>query len=180
MKVIVITLPTFFESEALKIEDFLRKGVAHTIHLRKPSATCSEMEALIRRIPTDLHRHLVIHDHFELARKYNLLGVHLNRRNPSPPEDWQGSVSRSCHSLQEVEEWKARCDYVSLSPIFDSISKEGYKAAFTADALEQARKGGIIDHRVMALGGVTFGRLEKVKEMGFGGAMILGDAWKDI
>jgi thiamine-phosphate pyrophosphorylase len=30
----------------------------------------------------------------------------------------------------------------------------------------------------MALGGVTFSKIEKVKQMGFGGAMILGDAWK--
>ena len=30
----------------------------------------------------------------------------------------------------------------------------------------------------MALGGVTFGKLDDVLRMGFGGAMILGDAGK--
>ena len=30
----------------------------------------------------------------------------------------------------------------------------------------------------MALGGITFDRLHIIEKMGFGGAMILGDAWK--
>ncbi len=67
---------------------------------------------------------------------------------------------------------------MSLSPIFDSISKQGYRAAFTSAQLEEARRRGIIDKRVMALGGVTFDRVKEVLEMGFGGAMILGDAWR--
>jgi thiamine-phosphate pyrophosphorylase len=67
---------------------------------------------------------------------------------------------------------------MSLSPIFDSISKQGYHAAFTCKQIEEARLQGLIDERVMALGGVTFSKIEEVKQMGFGGAMILGDAWK--
>ena len=31
---------------------------------------------------------------------------------------------------------------------------------------------------VMALGGVTFDKLDAVRQMGFGGGMILGDAWR--
>jgi thiamine-phosphate pyrophosphorylase len=30
----------------------------------------------------------------------------------------------------------------------------------------------------MALGGVTFSKIKEVMNLGFGGAMILGDAWK--
>ena len=62
--------------------------------------------------------------------------------------------------------------------IFDSISKPGYHSAFTAQQLAEARQQGLIDHRVMALGGVTFNQVNNVMKMGFGGAMILGDAWK--
>lgn len=178
MKVIILTLPEFVEGEARRIEAFLRQGIASSVHLRKPTATFSELEALVRAIPADLHSRLVVHDHFDLATQYGLQGVHLNRRNPLPPAGWQGSVSRSCHSLAEVAEWKGRCTYVSLSLIFDSISKQGYPSAFTPEVLGQARVEGIIDHRVLALGGVTFRRLPLVEAMGFGGAMILGDAWR--
>ena len=112
--------------------------------------------------------------------KYHLHGVHLNGRNPQPPVGWEGSVSKSCHSLEEVKEWKEKCDYVSLSPIFDSISKQGYHAAFSSTEIEEASRQGIIDKKVLALGGVTFNKIDDVLRMGFGGGMILGDAWKNV
>lgn len=179
MKTIVITLPHFFSGEAAQIVQLLQ-GQVDLVHIRKPEATAAEVEKLIREIPAGWHGSLVLHDHHELALRYSLHGVHLNSRNPLPPEGWTGSVSRSCHSLEEVAEWKKRCDYVSLSPIFDSISKRGYHSAFTAEEIREARDRGIIDDKVMALGGVTFGKLDDVLRMGFGGAMILGDAWKGV
>lgn len=174
---IVITLPNFFDGEAEQIVRLLRSSV-DLVHIRKPQATLHDVETLLGQIPREYHSRLVLHDHHSLAATYHLYGVHLNSRNPLPPAGWKGSVSRSCHSLEEVAEWKDRCRYVSLSPVFDSISKQGYRAAFTASQLAQARAQGIIDHRVLALGGVTFSRLDEVLRMGFGGAMILGDAWK--
>ncbi len=174
---IVITLPEFFDGEVGQIAQLLRSSI-DLVHIRKPQATAEETERLIQAIPTDFHNRLVLHDHYELAEKYHIHGVHLNSRNPLPPKGWRGSVSRSCHSLEEVKEWKERCNYVSLSPIFDSISKRGYRAAFSVEELRKARKDGIIDHKVLALGGVTFRRMDEVLRMGFGGGMILGDAWK--
>ena len=66
---------------------------------------------------------------------------------------------------------------MSLSPVFNSISKKGYCAAFSEDEIVAARAKGIIDEKVFALGGIRFALLDKIKSMGFGGAMILGDAW---
>lgn len=176
---IVITLPHFFPGEAALIAQMLMGQVA-LIHIRKPQASAEEVERLIKEIPTWCRNHLVLHDHHELALKYHLFGIHLNSRNPLPPVGWTGSISRSCHSLAEVKEWKPKCDYVSLSPIYDSISKQGYHAAFTKDELSEAHRQGIIDEKVMALGGVTFGKIDEVMAMGFGGGMILGDAWKNV
>lgn len=176
---IVITRPDFFTAEAERITELLLSGQASLVHIRKPGSTASETEALIRALPASLYDRLTLHDHFHLAVRYGLHGIHLNRRNPQAPAGWHGAVSISCHSIAKLE----RCRrlpyaYMSLSPIFDSISKKGYKAAFSAAELEEARLQGIIDQRVMALGGVTFDKINEVKRMGFGGAMILGDAWK--
>lgn len=175
---IVITKPTFFEGEERAIERLLHEGVADLIHLRKPSSTEAQMEGLLKALPADLYGRLVLHDHFPLAQKYHLYGIHLNGRNPLPPLTWTGSVSRSCHSLDEVKAWKPQCQYVSLSPVFDSISKRGYLSAFTLADIAEAHNRGVIDRQVYALGGVTFSRINEVKAMGFGGALILGDAWK--
>lgn len=177
--IIVITLPYFFHGEAEQIAQLLR-GQVDFVHIRKPEASSEELERLIMEIPLWCRDRLVLHDHHELAQKYALYGVHLNSRNPNPPQGWTGSVSRSCHSMAEVVEWKEKCNYVSLSPIYDSISKKGYSSKFTADEISDAHHLGIIDDRVMALGGVTFGKIDEVLEMGFGGGMILGDAWKNV
>ena len=173
---IVITLPNFIEREAERIVQ--RLANVDLIHLRKPESTSDEMERLIREIPTEYYNRLVLHDHHHLAMKYGLHGVHLNSRNPLLPEGWKGSVSRSCHSFEELKEWKDRCNYLSLSPIYDSISKQGYNSAFSREQIEKAVAEGIIDNKVLALGGVTFDKVEEVLNLGFGGAMILGDAWR--
>ena len=174
--IIVITLSYFIEREAERIVQ--RLANVDLIHIRKPDSTSDEMERLIREIPTEDHNRLVLHDHHQLAVKYGLYGIHLNSRNPIPPQGWKGSISRSCHSLDEVKEWKDKYNYLSLSPIYDSISKQGYKSAFCREQIEMAVADGIIDNKVLALGGVTFDKIEEVLSLGFGGAMILGDAWK--
>jgi len=176
---IVITLPNFFDGEAEQIVQLLHSSI-DLVHIRKPQGSAEEIEKLIQEIPSEYYPRLVLHDHHELAVKYHLHGVHLNNRNPQPPQGWKGCVSRSCHSIDEVKEWKEKCDYVSLSPIFDSISKQGYHAAFSHEELAKAKEEGIIDKKVLALGGVTFNRIDEVLRIGFGGGMILGDAWKNI
>ena len=177
--IIVITRPDFFEGEAEKITQLLQSGRADLVHIRKPRASQSEVEQLLFSIPTELYSRLVLHDHHSLAIKYGLRGVHLNSRNPEPPAGWNGAVSISCHTLSELSECRRKpYAYMSLSPVFDSISKRGYRSAFSADDIAAARSQGLIDERVMALGGITFDKITEIKEMGFGGAMILGDAWK--
>ena len=89
-----------------------------------------------------------------------------------------GTVSRSCHSLAEVAAWRDRLDYLFLSPVFDSISKQGYRAGFAPEELLRAAREGIIDRRVMALGGITPDNLARVRAWGFGGAVVLGDLWQ--
>lgn len=187
--IIVITQSYFFPDEAGRIVQLLSSGAADIVHIRKPLLDnldnldrldiLEKYERLIQALPSGLYPRLVLHDCFELAVRYGLRGIHLNSRNPQPPEDFTGAVSISCHSLDEL----ARCRqqpyaYMSLSPIFDSISKPGYRSAFTREQIAEARRQGLIDHRVMALGGVTFNKVNDVLQMGFGGAMILGDAWK--
>lgn len=147
------------------------------IHIRKPEAAAKDVESLLKAIPTELHNRLVLHDCFGLSAHFTLHGLHLNRRNSVLPDGFKGSVSRSCHTLEEVERHKPMCDYVFLSPIFNSISKQGYASTFTPQVLSDAKKQGIIDGKVFALGGITANNIEATKRYGFGGAALLGDVW---
>ena len=178
MKIIAITLPHFFADEASAINALFAEDSIDLLHLRKPDSSIDDCRRLLDAIDKEWLPRIVINDHFDLCREYGLYGVHLNRRNPTPPANHCGSLSCSCHSLQEVAESKPEMDYVFLSPIYDSISKQGYHSAFTDATLRKAAADGIIDGKVVALGGVTRERIAQLEEYGFGGAAMLGDIWK--
>lgn len=176
MKLIVITSPSFLDCEEQSVCGLFEAGL-EILHLRKPQASLEEVESWLQRIPDTYRGRIVLHDHFPLVAQYGLRGIHLNARNPEAPEGYCGHISRSCHSLQEVEAWKPLCDYVFLSPIYDSISKEGYGAHFSAEQLQEAWSRGLIDEKVVALGGICADNIPEVKAFGFGGVALLGDVW---
>lgn len=176
MKLILITPPTYFVEEDKILTALFEEGL-DILHLRKPDTAPMFAERLLTLIPEQYHKRIVVHGHFYLKDEYKLKGIHLNARNPRPPEGYKGHLSCSCHSLNEVQERKTNCDYVFLSPVFDSISKLNYNAAYTAEELRQAARTGIIDKKVMALGGIDEDNLLEVKDFGFGGAAVLGALW---
>lgn len=177
MKLIVITTPDFFEGEVEAISSLFNAGLK-LLHLRKPEASSKELEHLLRQLPSKYLNRIVTHDHFELVSLWGLKGIHLNGRNRQAPHGYTGHVSCSCHSLEEIVQRKSVCDYVFLSPIYDSISKQGYASTYTHASLLKAKQSGIIDSKVMALGGMSLEHLPEVKTLGFGGAVVLGDVWK--
>ncbi|MGG6544235.1 UNVERIFIED_CONTAM: thiamine phosphate synthase [Prevotella sp. 15_C9] len=179
MKIIVITPPTFLSEEADIIQRLLDWGVA-SVHIRKPQSSVEATDALLSSIPTAYHSQLVLHDHFNLTARYTLQGIHLNRRNPVMPSFFHGTLSCSCHSLQEIKARKPHCDYLFLSPVFDSISKKGYRSAFRQETLAQAAADAVIDSKVFALGGIKKEKLPTLRTLHFGGAVFLGDVWQRI
>lgn len=176
MKLIVITTPTYFIEEDKILTALFDEGL-DILHLRKPDTAPVYAERLLTLIPEKYHRRIVVHDHFYLKDEYKLKGIHLSHRNPLVPDNYTGHVSASCHTLDEVMADKKVCDYVFLSPIFNSISKDGYKSAFTPEKIRDAAEKGIIDKKVMALGGVDEKNILRIKDFGFGGAAVLGGLW---
>lgn len=176
MKKIAITLPEFYPNEHQAILQVLERGFDR-VHIRKPLSRREDMIHLLNQLPIDSYARIVIHDHLDLALCYPLGGIHLNNRSKDIPNGFKGTVSRSCHSLAEVEKYKKTCDYLFLSPIYDSISKPGYCSKYAKEELEEASAKGIIDAKVYALGGVTEARLAELASIGFGGVAMIGDTW---
>lgn len=169
--IIVITSPGFIEDEALWITRLLDAGVNY-VHIRKPGWDENKVRNLLLQIPQQFRSRLTLHDYYNLAQEGLVGGIHLNSRNFSAfIGDFR--VSRSCHSLDETELFR-NLDYVTLSPIFDSISKPGYNSAFNLELIKPELEG----KRIIALGGVDCNKFAQLKDVGFEGAALLGAVWQ--
>lgn len=174
-KLIVITTPYFFEEEGTILSALFEEGLEQ-VHLRKPNAGADEISKLLDALPDSFHSRIRLHDCFELAGRYAIGGLHLNKRNNRIPAGFRGTVSRSCHTLEEVKE-NSQLDYVFLSPIFQSISKEGYGSGFSIEELQKVAAEGIINEKVIALGGINHENIPLLKGLNFGGVAVLGALW---
>lgn len=178
MRIIAITLPHAIDNEVATIRRLLADGI-DILHLRKPEVGIEYCRHLLEQLSPTQRSKIVIHDYYELYAYYALRGVHINRNITHLPESYHGSRTRSCHSFEEVVRYKDGYDYLFLSPIFDSISKWGYTSAFTHDALHEAACKGIIDDKVVALGGVTPDKIAYLESLHFGGAAMSGALFRD-
>lgn len=166
---IAITPEQPVADEGCKIEALLRAGW-YRVHLRHPDASRVEMRDIIESVSQRYHDRLVLHGHFDLTCDFSLGGLHLNHRCPAAPALYSGQLSRSCHSIDEIAGADSM-SYVTLSPIFDSISKSGYQAAFTPDTLRSLDK---CDIPVIALGGISPEHFTMLDCYRFSGYAMLG------
>jgi thiamine-phosphate pyrophosphorylase len=179
---IIITYPTAFPSELEQIVQVLEKEDCR-LHLRKPEYSEMEYEVLLQAIPAKYHSRIVLHDYFHLAEKYKVGGLHfstLKRNQISKLADLRISklsLSTSTHSIEELIGLNNEFDYAFLSPIFPSISKEGYEGNLDMQAV-QAYLQKPHQTKVIALGGIDDSKIAQLQEWGFDGYAMLGNIWK--
>jgi len=179
MRRIGITPEKLVFRERERITNLVQSGYVDYFHIRKPSFSLQEMEKYLSFFPYDIRQKLSLHDFHSLCLKMEIGGVHLNKRNPEfKPEYKNKRISVSCHSIKEVEFWKNKSDYVFLSPIFDSISKKGYKSAFSFRELKKCFDNKVFDNNVVALGGVTIRNISTLEQIGFSSCALLSELWQ--
>lgn len=147
----------------------------YSFHVRKPNWTIEELRCYLSNLPDQWRRIVVLHQHFELARYFDIKGIHLNEKNKQINHEQYKIISASYHSLAQLKSEVRNFDYVFLSPIFNSITKPAYKAGFDVKELEGFLEN--TTHKVIALGGVTRTNAIQCKKLGFSGAAFLGDFW---
>lgn len=158
-----------------------------SLHLRKPGCKAAQLRDFLNQISPKFHPRIILHDHFFLGQHFDTGGIHLNSRKKEfsyiiashfslqRKFGCHKSISCSCHSIVEIERLKERFNYAFLSPIFDSISKSGYSAAFSTDSLNLLPIE--IKDRIIALGGCDSSKIDFLKKMGVSGAAVLGAVW---
>ncbi len=174
MKIFVVTPPCPVNNEARLINTMLTNGVER-VNLRHPEATSDMIRSILDDIEPSLLSRLSLHDFHDLALLYGT-GIHLNGRHPVAPPLFNGTLSRSCHSIQEAADSRD-LDYYFISPVFESISKPGYTPPFNLKDLRHAFECGDLDRKAVALGGITPQRLKTLSSIGFATAAVLGYIW---
>ncbi|GAB4250489.1 MAG: thiamine phosphate synthase [Vicingaceae bacterium] len=146
---ILISYPEILKNEIDLIHQEMNTGKWDLFHLRKPNLTEKEIEVFYNNLNDVVKNKTVLHHLFK----------------------------GSCHSFIEVDALDGKLDYCFLSPVFDSISKPGYKTPFDREALRTflKKKRKI---KVIALGGVTEENYNELIALGFDGGAFLGSVWK--
>lgn len=173
---IIITLPGFYDNETDAVCALADAG-ADIIHFRKPDAGEENLNLWLGAIPENYRDNLTIHYRIDLAEKYMLGGIHSKITDLKTFENPDLRKSTSCHSWEEVENAEGIADYVFLSPVFDSVLKEGYKSAFDHGFLKEKLNGINIRTKVVALGGIASDNIGTIKDIGFDGVAMIGSIW---
>jgi thiamine-phosphate pyrophosphorylase len=183
MKLVVIS-PESDEPRELAVMAALFDAGLERYHVRKPQWSREKLAEWLRRIPY-LHRsRIVLHQHHELAAEHGLGGVHFKDTPPQPVRalvQKAGFSSRSCHDLASLSDALGRYDAVFFSPVFPSISKQGYQPTVDLNIVAERLAGRTAEERkteVIALGGVTPANAARCAELGFDGVAVLGVLWQ--
>ncbi len=183
MKLIILSPENDVPNEQEIVKNLFGEGLQY-FHLRKPSYDPDRMSAYIEMLPAQYHSRITLHTHHTLAKQYHLGGVHYNSRQPFPTVAEQDTLLRkscSAHSFLELLKVSSfPLDYVFLSPVFDSISKQGHTGNTEFSVLHAFRE----DHKnlppLIALGGITEQNISSAAAMGFNGVAVLGSIWEQV
>jgi thiamine-phosphate pyrophosphorylase len=176
MKLVIMTKSTFFVEEDKILSTLFDEGLDN-LHLFKPGSLPLYSERLLSLLPEEHLKNITVHDHYYLKNEYGLAGIHIDDPSQNPPEGYKGNVSRTCSDLTQLKAMKQKSKYVFLKNIFDCTEFKDEHANFSIPQLEEARKRGLIDRHVYALGGMSLENVKVAKALGFGGVVICGDLW---
>ncbi|MBP6610656.1 MAG: thiamine phosphate synthase [Paludibacter sp.] len=175
---ILITNPQAVPHE-MELIDRLFKAGLQTLHVRKPTFEKSQLKQFISKIDKRFHCRIMIHNEYKLLEQFQLKGIHFTEKTKFLVDDYARLTcckSMAVHNLDQLKTIPPTIDYVFLSPLFPSVSKEGYAKDWDFEklkiALEQKRK-----FKIAALGGITLENVQTVRALGFDDFVLLGSIW---
>ena len=149
-------------------------------HLRKPKADRAAYERYLTHIDPRYRKCVVMHQYHELVEAFDLKGYHFQEQArldagdnlPQVTAAYQAkgfTVSSSFHEPEHIRQNTASLDYRFLSPVFSSISKQGYEGrGFDVTGLGA---------KIIGMGGIQQSNIADTAKLGFGGVGVLGGIW---
>ena len=161
---VVISHALMLDGEAGYINALFDAGM-EVFHMRKPSIDRASITELIHSIDPVYWPRIALHQHHEMASDFGIYRLHLTEERRRQGYEPEGYLSTSIHGACELSD---RFQYAFFGPVFDSISKPGYKAASFI----------VSGPRLIAIGGITPDNAREALQMGFAGVAVLGSLWQ--
>ena len=195
-----------YPSELPNEIDLVNEALSSNIdffHIRKPHFDDNMMEKYIEQLDEANHYKIMIHNAYRLINKFDIAGIHLNQKGlaklRTESETNQCTIeplliknrtiyvngtkpnvtSFSAHNFSEIISIPFEADYITLSPIYDSISKVNYVSNFK-NRKELRSFLNETNQNVIALGGVEPNHVDELKTLGFNGYAMLGSYWQHL
>lgn len=178
--IVLIAPETDTPNEIEILNRLFQEGLEY-YHFRKPDKNYQEHCEYLNQIDPQYHNRIIVHYFHELVNEYNLKGIHFQEQQRrdclDTPTDYfvklnnmfGKTISSSFHEPEELENCTFEFDYHLLSPVFSSISKQGYNGrGFDVNH---------IDKTIIGMGGVTTNNLAEFNKLGFKGVGVLGGIW---
>ncbi len=178
---VVVIAPEKDVKGELSILNTLFEAGLEYYHLRKPDKKYEEHANYLNQINPKYHHRIVVHLFHGLLKEYDLKGIHFqeqkrikvvtNNRIESFNELQRSdkTISSSFHESEDVANCVLDFNYHFLSPVFSSLSKQGYKG-----------RGFDVNHinkTIIGVGGATSENIEAFKTLGYKGVGLLGGIW---
>ena len=180
LKFIFLTKPEKLMSECDTLRNLLELGGVDYLHIRKETDDAEYIQKIVNRLPKPYREFMVLHGQQAIAEHYKLAGLHHKSNSDFLADCTTTFQTKSFHSIEEIKNCKYPYKYGFLSPVFDSISKEGYKANFDYEDLKTFLHSDEKPFPIIALGGVNVANINKCKVLGFDGVAVLGAIWNEI
>lgn len=167
------------EKEAYWINELFANGLEY-FHIRKYWLSDEAMRGYVSQIDEDYRNRLVLHSHYNLAEEFGIIRFHFREESRLNKEhvNFQGKyiLSTSTHSIEEFNMLGTEWTYAFLSPVFPSISKQGYRAEgnILADLEQRTNK----NVQLIGLGGIDENNIDIVLKSGADGVAMLGNIWQ--
>ena len=179
---IVITNPIPIANEINTIHSLFESGL-ELLHIRKPDLSATEMRSFLSEIKSDFRGQLVLHSHHHLASAFGINRIHFSESERKKTVALFGKsafetfktkgfhLSTSVHGMEDFNALSNTFEYAFLSPIFPSISKEGYSTK--TNLFEAIKNRSNYATKLIALGGIESKNAELTLENGFDNVALL-------
>ena len=178
MKLVIMTKSTYFVEEDKILSMLFEEGL-DSLHISKADSSPLYLERLLSLLPSEYHRKITVHQHFNLKDEFSLGGIHLDNSSVVVPRGYRGSLSRTCNDVMQLKAMKKQSDYVFLKNIHQPRELSAQEERVLSDLeLDEAYKQGLLGRYVYAMGGVTIDDIPILRELDFGRVVVRNDLWE--